>query len=159
MFIGESGAQTAVPINPLDPVTSIVSRFNILPSGPRILATFDHQLCRTARRFDFDQVGGIYLHSMSFHTETKNANEPMRQSSHAAELDCIASGLKNPTFPKIFAVELCADCDLNCSMCHHDQMKRPKGNLPMLLWQKCAHEIAQVARVPTSGSPFAASPF
>lgn len=67
------------------------------------------------------------------------------QTDHATELDRIASGLKNPTFPKIFAVELCADCDLNCSMCHHDQMKRPKGNLPMPLWRKCADEIAAVA--------------
>ena len=66
----------------------------------------------------------------------------MEQAKHIAELNRIASGLKNPTFPKIFAVELCADCDLNCSMCHHDQMKRPKGNLPMPLWQKCADEIA-----------------
>ena len=69
----------------------------------------------------------------------------MEHANHIAELNRIASGLKNPTFPKIFAVELCADCDLNCSMCHHDQMKRPKGNLPMALWQKCADEIAEVA--------------
>lgn len=69
----------------------------------------------------------------------------MEKSKHVTELNRIASGLKNPAFPKIFAVELCADCDLNCSMCHHDQMKRPKGNLPMPLWQKCADEIAEVA--------------
>lgn len=67
------------------------------------------------------------------------------QPEHLAELNRIASGLKNPTFPKIFAVELCADCDLNCSMCHHDQMIRPKGNMPMPLWQKCADEIAEIA--------------
>ncbi len=69
----------------------------------------------------------------------------MQHSDHADELARIASGLKNPTFPKIFAVELCADCNLNCSMCHHDQMQRPKGNLPMPLWQKCADEIAAIA--------------
>ncbi len=69
----------------------------------------------------------------------------MEQSDHAAELNRIASGLRNPSFPKIFAVELCAECDLKCSMCHHDQMKRPKGNLPMPLWRKCADEIAAVA--------------
>lgn len=69
----------------------------------------------------------------------------MEQTDHTTELERIASGLKNPTFPKIFAVELCAECDLNCSMCHHDQMRRPKGNLPMPLWQKCADEIAAVA--------------
>ena len=69
----------------------------------------------------------------------------MEHQDHLAELNRIASGLKNPTFPKIFAVELCAECDLNCSTCHHDQMKRPKGNLPMPLWQKCADEIAEIA--------------
>ena len=69
----------------------------------------------------------------------------MEQTDHIAELNRISSGLKNPKFPKIFAVELCAECDLNCSMCHHDQMKRPKGNLPMPLWQRCADEIAKVA--------------
>ncbi len=67
------------------------------------------------------------------------------QRDHINELNRIESGLKNPAFPKIFAVELCAECDLNCSMCHHDQMIRPKGNLPMPLWQKCADEIAEVA--------------
>lgn len=69
----------------------------------------------------------------------------MDKHQHTMELERIASTLKNHSFPKIFAVELCAECDLNCSMCHHDQMKRPKGNLPMPLWQKCADEIAAVA--------------
>ena len=80
----------------------------------------------------------------------------MDQYKHIAELNRIASKLKNPTFPKIFAVELCADCNLNCSMCHHDQMKRPKGNLPMPLWQKCADEIEAVQalfRRQLSGQP------
>jgi len=69
----------------------------------------------------------------------------MEQSNHVTELNRIASGLKNRTFPKIFAVELCADCNLQCTMCFHDKMKRPKGNLPMPLWQKSAAEIAEVA--------------
>ncbi|MCC5988226.1 MAG: radical SAM protein [Pararhodobacter sp.] len=69
----------------------------------------------------------------------------MKHANHKAELERTASGLKNPSFPKIFAVELCADCDLNCSMCHHDRMQRPKGNLPMPLWRKCADEIAAIA--------------
>lgn len=73
------------------------------------------------------------------------AGELMDQQAHSAELNRIASELKDPVFPKIFAVELCAECDLNCSMCHHDQMQRPKGNLPMPLWQKCADEIAATA--------------
>lgn len=69
----------------------------------------------------------------------------MTQSAHTEELEQIAAALKNPPFPKIFAVELCADCDLNCAMCHHDQMQRPKGNLPIPLWRKCADEIAALA--------------
>lgn len=69
----------------------------------------------------------------------------MEQSDHIAQLDRIAAELQNRPFPKIFSVELCAECNLNCSMCHHDQMKRPKGNLPMPLWRKCADEIAEVA--------------
>lgn len=69
----------------------------------------------------------------------------MDKSNHVNELDRIASGLTNRAFPKIFAVELCADCNLKCTMCHHDKMVRPKGNLPMPLWQKCADEIAEVA--------------
>lgn len=69
----------------------------------------------------------------------------MEQPNHLEELNQIASGLKNRIFPKIFAVELCADCNLNCSMCFHDKMKRPKGNLPMPLWRKCADEIAAIA--------------
>lgn len=60
-------------------------------------------------------------------------------------LETIAAGLENGSFPRIFAVELCADCNLNCSMCHHDQMKRPKGNLPLELWKRCADQIADVA--------------
>ena len=61
------------------------------------------------------------------------------------QLDRIAAGLENRPFPKIFAVELCADCNLNCSMCHHDQMARPKGNLPLALWTRCADQIAAEA--------------
>ncbi len=72
-------------------------------------------------------------------------NSIMENSDHAAQLKRISAGLKNPAFPKIFAVELCAECDLNCSMCHHDRMVRPKGNLPMALWRKVADEIAATA--------------
>jgi len=79
---------------------------------------------------------------MTAHTTDRS---PREKSGHLAELNRIASGLKNPTFPKIFAVELCADCNINCSMCHHDQMVRPKGNMPMALWKKCADEIAGIA--------------
>lgn len=61
-----------------------------------------------------------------------------------AELERIAGTLGPSDFPKKFAIELCADCNLNCVMCHHDQMQRPKGVMPMALWQKCADEIAEV---------------
>jgi pyruvate-formate lyase-activating enzyme len=60
------------------------------------------------------------------------------------ELEQIASTLGRFSFPKKFAVELCADCNLACSMCHHPQMKRPKGVMPFELWKKCADEIAAV---------------
>ncbi|MBX3274492.1 MAG: radical SAM protein [Sandaracinaceae bacterium] len=58
------------------------------------------------------------------------------------ELDRIAPTLKEIAFPTRFAVELCADCNLACSMCHHPQMKRPKGVMPFELWQRCAVQVA-----------------
>lgn len=59
-----------------------------------------------------------------------------------SNLDRIADTLVNFEFPKKFAVEVCADCNLRCSMCHHPQMRRPKGVMPLALWMKCADEIA-----------------
>lgn len=59
-----------------------------------------------------------------------------------AELECIAGTLEQLDFPKKFAVELCAECNLACLMCHHPSMKRPKGTMPFELWKKCADEIA-----------------
>lgn len=59
-------------------------------------------------------------------------------------LQQIASTLEELPFPSRFAVELCADCNLDCAMCHHARMVRPKGVMPLPLWQKCADEIAQV---------------
>jgi pyruvate-formate lyase-activating enzyme len=61
------------------------------------------------------------------------------------ELERIAATLGRFSFPKKFAVELCADCNLACAMCHHPQMKRPKGVMPFMLWKKCADEIAAVS--------------
>ena len=61
------------------------------------------------------------------------------------DLRGIASTLQPIEFPSRFAVELCADCNLHCSMCHHPTMKRPKGVMPFPLWQRCADEIAAVA--------------
>ncbi|MBL8734904.1 MAG: radical SAM protein [Planctomycetes bacterium] len=60
------------------------------------------------------------------------------------DLRGIASTLQPIEFPSRFAVELCADCNLHCSMCHHPTMKRPKGVMPFPLWQRCADEIAAV---------------
>lgn len=61
------------------------------------------------------------------------------------ELDRIAATLGRFTFPKKLAMELCAECNLACSMCHHPQMRRPKGVMPFPLWQKCADEVARVS--------------
>jgi pyruvate-formate lyase-activating enzyme len=61
------------------------------------------------------------------------------------ELARIARTLGPSDFPRKFAVELCADCNLACSMCHHPQMRRPKGVMPLPLWRHCAEQIAAVA--------------
>lgn len=60
-----------------------------------------------------------------------------------AELARIAGTLREIPFPKKFAVELCADCNLACAMCHHPWMRRPKGVMPFQLWKKCADEITE----------------
>jgi uncharacterized Fe-S cluster-containing radical SAM superfamily protein len=49
------------------------------------------------------------------------------------------------SFPTRFAVEVCAECNLACSMCHHPSMRRPKGKMPFELWRKCADEIAAIS--------------
>lgn len=61
------------------------------------------------------------------------------------ELDRIAATLQEMSFPTRFAVEVCADCNLACTMCHHPNMRRPKGKMPFELWQKCADQIAEVS--------------
>jgi len=61
------------------------------------------------------------------------------------DLQSIKRTLKEIPFPTRLAVELCADCNLDCSMCHHDKMLRPKGVMPLALWKKCADEVAEVA--------------
>jgi pyruvate-formate lyase-activating enzyme len=61
------------------------------------------------------------------------------------ELSKIASTLREIPFPTRFAVEVCADCNLACSMCHHPDMRRPKGTMPFELWKKCADEIAAIS--------------
>lgn len=61
------------------------------------------------------------------------------------ELVKIARTLRETPFPKKVAIEITAECNLRCSMCHHPGMKRPKGRIPFPLWQKCADEIAEVS--------------
>lgn len=60
-------------------------------------------------------------------------------------LSQISQTLRPSTFPKKLAMELCAECNLACTMCHHPSMRRPKGVLPFELWKRCADETAAVA--------------
>lgn len=60
-------------------------------------------------------------------------------------LPSILPTLGPSVFPKKLALELTAHCNLRCSMCHHPNMRRPKGRLPFALWQRCADETAAVA--------------
>ena len=62
-----------------------------------------------------------------------------------ANLQQIERTLTEIPFPKKFAVELCAECNLACSMCHHPSMLRPKGTMPFALWQRCADQVAAIA--------------
>jgi pyruvate-formate lyase-activating enzyme len=57
----------------------------------------------------------------------------------------IARTLAPSTFPKKLALELCADCNFACTMCHHPQMCRPKGVMPFELFRKLADEVAEVS--------------
>ena len=61
------------------------------------------------------------------------------------ELAKIEKTLREISFPKKFAVEVCADCNLACVMCHHPGMRRPKGKMPLELWKRCADEIVAIA--------------
>ncbi len=61
------------------------------------------------------------------------------------QLDRIEKTLGELAFPKRFAVEVTAECNLACTMCHHPFMKRPKGRMPFELWQRCADQIAAIS--------------
>lgn len=61
------------------------------------------------------------------------------------ELVRIARTLRERPFPTRFAVEITAECNLACSMCHHPFMQRPKGAMPEALWRRCADQIAELA--------------
>lgn len=61
------------------------------------------------------------------------------------KLKALAQTLQLLPFPTRFAVEISAECNLACAMCHHPSMQRPKGRMPFELWMKCADQIAQVS--------------
>lgn len=45
-------------------------------------------------------------------------------------------------FPKVIPIENCSFCNLKCSMCHHRDLKRKKGFMPLELYKKIIDEIA-----------------
>lgn len=57
----------------------------------------------------------------------------------------ISGTLKNLDFPTRFAVEVTAECNLKCYMCHHPNMVRPKGRMPFELWKRCADQVAEIS--------------
>jgi pyruvate-formate lyase-activating enzyme len=63
----------------------------------------------------------------------------------ALDLHRIVPTLYEMDFPRRFAVEVCAECNLACTMCHHPFMRRPKGRMPFELWTRCADQIAAIA--------------
>lgn len=65
--------------------------------------------------------------------------------SYDPQLKKIDATLRPLAFPTRFAVEVTAECNLACSMCHHPAMKRPKGTMPLPLWRSCADQIAATA--------------
>jgi len=80
-------------------------------------------------------------------------------STHRDELSRISRTLRPLEFPRRFAVELCADCNLACSMCHHPFMKRPKGVMPFALWQRMADQIAELSPSTEVWISFCGEPF
>ena len=57
----------------------------------------------------------------------------------------IANTLRALSFPTRFAVEVTAECNLECSMCHYPNMRRPKGRMPFELWKRCANQISAIS--------------
>ncbi|MCC6670174.1 MAG: radical SAM protein [Planctomycetes bacterium] len=75
------------------------------------------------------------------------------------QLESIARSLAETGFPKKVAVEITSECNLRCAMCHHATMRRPKGLIPMPLWQRCADEIAAIAPRTECWFSFIGEPF
>lgn len=76
-----------------------------------------------------------------------------------AELSAIERTLRPFSFPKKFAVEICAECNLACSMCYHPTMRRRKGVMPLALWRRMADEIAATAPRTECWFSFCGEPF
>ncbi len=71
------------------------------------------------------------------------SNEPKKLNKSASmSLVKIADTLRLLPFPTRFAVEVTAECNLECSMCHYPYMQRTKGRMPLELWERCADQIA-----------------
>lgn len=75
------------------------------------------------------------------------------------KLNQISRTLKPSSFPKKLAMELCADCNFSCTMCHHPEMRRPKDVLAFELWQRCADETATVSADTEVWFSFCGEPF
>ena len=52
---------------------------------------------------------------------------PRGEVVYDPQLNRIAGTLRDSFFPDKFAVEICADCNLACTMCHHPEMKPTEG--------------------------------
>jgi len=76
--------------------------------------------------------------------KTKSRTTAFERPVASHELATIAETLEEIAFPKKLAVEVCAECNLACTMCHHPFMRRPKGKMPFELWRRCADEVAAV---------------
>lgn len=54
----------------------------------------------------------------------------------------LESKFNKTVFPLNVAIEITNHCHLNCIMCNHDRLKRPKGFMSMTLYKKIVDEIA-----------------
>ena len=61
------------------------------------------------------------------------------------ELDEIAATLRRTDFPNQLGIEVTGQCNLHCTMCHHDTLRRPSGRMSPALFRKCADEVAATA--------------
>jgi sulfatase maturation enzyme AslB (radical SAM superfamily) len=66
-------------------------------------------------------------------------------AANSRSLAQIAETLRPLPFPTRFAIEVTAECNLECSMCHYPKMRRPKGRMPFELWKRCANQISAIS--------------